>query len=270
MAAVAACLSSALWVTSIHPQCGSHSDIAFLQANYRIMRIIAVIQARYSSQRLPGKILRPLAGKPMLAHVTEALTQCRLLDGILLATSTDPSDDAVADFARTNATPACRGSLDNVFSRMLDAALLSGADAIVRISGDSPLIDPVLVDQAVDVFRKGMSTDLVTNVFPRSFPKGQSVEIISVRTMQKAQMRVTDPQHQEHVTPYFYANAELYRIENLSADEPRPDIQLSVDTLDDFKRCEAILRDLSMPAWKAGWKACVAASDKRARPKTIA
>jgi spore coat polysaccharide biosynthesis protein SpsF len=222
------------------------------------MRIVAVVQARHSSQRLPGKVLRPLAGKPLLAHVFEAIAQCRVIDGAILATSARQDDDAVAALAVTMGVPVHRGDLDDVFSRMLSAGLAAQADAIVRISGDSPLIDPAVIDQGARLMRGTPDTDLVTNVFPRSFPKGQSVEVVTTKALRAAHPFLKERADREHVTTYFYANATRYRICNFTADVPASDVQLSVDTADDFDRCEAILRELGGPAWRAGWKMCVA------------
>lgn len=231
------------------------------------MRVVAVIQARYSSQRLPGKVLRSLAGKPLLGHIFEALSRCKSVDGIMLATSVDRSDDLVAAFAEQNGIACHRGELREVFSRLRGAAVVSKADAIVRVNGDSPLLDPALVDRAVELFRARPDCDLVSNVDPRSFPKGQSVEVISTRCMQAVKESVTKADDLEHVTPYFYANKERYRIQTFSADVARPDVQLSVDTAEDLDHCGAILQRLRMPAWKAGWVACVEASDVLRRQK---
>ena len=225
------------------------------------MRLVVLVQARYSSRRLPGKVLLPLAGKSLLAHVFDALAQCRAIDGVALATSTDSSDDCLDEFANRNSIPIHRGPLENVFARFLAAARAFRADAVVRISGDSPLIDPVLVDQGAKLFRDEPNVDIVSNVCPRSFPKGQSVEVLGTSALSAAEGAVATPEHREHVTPYFYANLHRYRLRNFAADAPRPELQLSVDTREDFDHCAAILDHLDMPAWQAGWKRCAEASD---------
>jgi spore coat polysaccharide biosynthesis protein SpsF len=204
------------------------------------MRIGAVIQARFSSQRLPGKVLRPLCGRPLLAHLVDRLQRSAVLDVIAVATSTEPSDDAVAEFCAGAGISCQRGSLDDVLGRIQAAARALELDGIVRVSGDSPLLDPALVRQAVKLFRRG-GWDLVTNVQVRSFPKGQSVEIIAAAALEQVAAKAKAAAEREHVTPYLYAHPNLFRIRNLTARVARPTLQLSVDTAEDLARIEAIL-----------------------------
>jgi spore coat polysaccharide biosynthesis protein SpsF len=204
------------------------------------MRIGAVIQARFSSQRLPGKVLRPLCGKPLLAHLVERLRRSAVLDVIAVATSTETSDDAIAEFCAGAEIVCQRGALDDVLGRLQLAARALQLDGIVRVSGDSPLLDPALVRQAVKLFRRG-GWDLVTNVQVRSFPKGQSVEVIAAAALDQAAAKAKAAAEREHATPYFYAHPNLFRIRNLVARVARPTLQLSVDTAEDFARIEAIL-----------------------------
>jgi spore coat polysaccharide biosynthesis protein SpsF len=223
-------------------------------------RVVAVVQARLSSRRLPGKILKQLAGRPSLDYLLESLQRCTALSGVVLATSIDPSDDATAAYAAARALPCHRGSLDDVAGRLLAAARELRADAFVRVNGDSPLLDPRLVDEAVRLFFEG-GADIVSNVHPRSFPKGQSVEVISIPAMQRAVNAMTTAHEREHVTPHFYARDGEFVIRSFQADAPRPEVQLSIDSPEDFARCEAILDSLDVPPWDAGWKACVRAFD---------
>ena len=219
---------------------------------------VVVVQARFNSARLPGKVLRPLRGRPMVAHLLDNLSHCQEIDGVILATSDQPSDDPIAAFAASARVVCHRGPLDDVATRVWSAARQSGADALVRVSGDSPLLDPALVDQAVRLFRTD-TADLVSNVVTRSFPKGQSVEVMSCAALGRAIDRMTTPAEREHVTPYFYAHPDEFVITAFRAEMPRPDLQLSVDDADDFAHCEAILDALGQPAWQAGWEACVRA-----------
>lgn len=228
-----------------------------------IPQIVAVVQARMSSRRLPGKILRPLAGRPTLDYLLDALRSCQRLSGIVLATSQDASDDPTAAFAAARGLPCHRGSLDDVARRLLDAALVVGGDAFVRVNGDSPLLDPRLIDQAVEIYLAG-GTELVTNVHPRSFPKGQSVEIISVAAMRRAVQAMSSAHDREHVTPYFYTHEREFVIRSFGATRPRPELQLSVDSPEDFARCEAIIGTLDSPPHVAGWQACADVCDELA------
>ncbi len=204
------------------------------------MQIGAIIQARFSSQRLPGKVLRPLCGKPLLAHLVDRLKRSTALDVIGVATSIESSDDAVAAFCASAEISCYRGSLGDVLGRMQAAARNFALDGIVRVSGDSPLLDPALVRQAVKLFRRG-GWDLVTNVQVRSFPKGQSVEILSAEALDRVAKNARAATEREHVTPYIYTHPDLFRIRNLVARVARPTLQLSVDTEEDLVRIEAIL-----------------------------
>jgi spore coat polysaccharide biosynthesis protein SpsF len=224
-------------------------------------RVVAVVQARWSSARLPGKVLRPLGSRPLVGHLLDVLRHAASLDGIVLATSREASDDAVAAFAEREGVSCHRGSLTDVARRVLEAATSAGAQVLVRLSGDSPLLDPALVDRAVDVFRTE-GGDLVSNVVVRSFPKGQSVELITCEALATAVAAMRTDDEREHVTPYCYTHPERFVIRSLTAPRPRPEVQLSVDTLADLDRCEAILASLDGPPWQAGWEACVRASDR--------
>jgi spore coat polysaccharide biosynthesis protein SpsF len=222
--------------------------------------VVAVIPARLSSARLPGKVLRSLGNRPLLAHLLENLHHAQSLSGMVVATSDDPSDDAVAAFVDRVGVSCYRGSLDDVAGRVLAAADQAGALAIVRVSGDSPLLDPALVDQAVAQFGTE-GGDVVSNVVVRTFPKGQSVELVTREALARAVAGMTTPAEREHVTPYLYAHPDRFRIRSFTAAVARPDVQLSVDTLADLERCEAMLMALGAPAWQVGWEACVRASD---------
>jgi len=204
------------------------------------MRVGAVIQARFSSQRLPGKVLRPLCGKPLLAHLIDRLRRSAVLDIIGVATSTEPSDDAVAQFCAEAEIACHRSALDSVLGRIRGAAQQFQLDGILQLSGDSPLLDPALVRQAVKLFRRG-GWDLVTNVQIRSFPDGQSVEILSADGLARVAKKARAGTERGHVTSYLYAHPQEFRIRNLVARVPRPTLRLSVDTAEDFASIEAIL-----------------------------
>lgn len=203
------------------------------------MQVAVVIQARMSSERFPGKVLAPLAGKPVLAHLLERLSRHR----VIVATSTDLSDDPVADFCAERGTLCMRGPLEDVSARFAGVVAALGIDAFVRVSGDSPLLDPMLVDEGIALFEK-LRPDLATNVFPRTFPKGQSVEVVDARTFVATEPELTDTGDREHVTTFFYAHPNRFRIENFAADQPAPNVNLAVDTPDDLELLDALVRSL--------------------------
>lgn len=213
--------------------------------------MLAVIQARMSSQRLVGKVLLPLAGKPLLRWVYDRLSQADSISNIVVSTSKSASDVAIVDFCREHKIPVHRGSLDDVAGRLLDCARREGADSFVRISGDSPLIDPVLVDQAV-ALASAAPYDLTTNVQSRSFPKGQSVEAIRIQSLARARANMRDLEDREHVTRYFYTHPRDFAIRNFSCGEAMEGIQLSVDTLEDLRVAELLLERLGEHfSWRA-------------------
>jgi spore coat polysaccharide biosynthesis protein SpsF len=205
-----------------------------------VRNIVAVVAARQSSRRLPGKVLRPLRGRPMLSYTLERLASVTRIDEVVIATSDQPSDDMIEKFAETCGILCWRGSLDDVLGRLRDAAASRAADTVVRISGDSPLIDPAIVAAAVELYLDD-PTDLITNVFPRSFPMGQSVEVLSRNALERLAAEADQAVDREHVTRYAYAHPHRFDIRNFSAARPRPDFQLSVDTLSDFERAAALI-----------------------------
>ncbi len=207
------------------------------------------VQARMTSQRLPGKVFIEIAGRPLLAYLLERLQRRQCVSSIVVLTSRDPSDDAVADFCRQQDCECFRGDLENVAGRFADALDHYGLDAFVRLSGDSPLLDQTLVDQAVEVFGTG-NHDLVTNVFPRTYPTGQSVEVVSAAAFRRAFAAMSEPSHLEHVTPYFYENHQRFRIFNISVTPELRDVRLSVDTKADLDVFARIVGRMNKPHWQ--------------------
>lgn len=212
-------------------------------------KIVACVQARFSSNRLPGKVVKPLNGKPMIGYLLDSLKQASSLDGIVLTTSDQVSDDPVATYGKEQHVDVFRGSLERVGERVLNSALSQNADAVVRLSGDSPLLDYRLVDQAVSLFREN-DVDLVTNVAKRTFPKGQSVEVISTKALKGVFQGENVTEHElEHVTPRFYAEPDQFRILNFECNEAFGEYQLSVDTAEEFEICSRVLEGLSGLHW---------------------
>lgn len=215
------------------------------------MRIGAVVQARMTSERLPGKVLREVAGRPLLGYLLERLARCPALDAVVVATSTDPTDAPVERFCRERGVACYRGSLSNVARRFRDALDAHGLDAFVRVSGDSPLLDPALVGRGVRLFRAG-AFDLVTNVHPRSYPPGQSVEVVGREGFRRACVAMHEADEREHVTLHFYRHPGRFRIENFAAARDYGGLRLTVDTADDLARLEAIVAAMTRPHWEYG------------------
>ncbi len=219
--------------------------------NARRMRIGAIVQARMSSTRLPGKVLRRVRDRPVLQYLLERLQRCDGLDGVTVATSVDPSDEPIEKFCLEFGVSCCRGSLQDVARRCADAAGSRGLDAFVRLCADSPLLDPALVDRAIAEYRS-REVDLVTNVFPRSFPPGQSVEVIRTSVLVAAVDMMTSDDDRGHVTRYFYRHAERYRIHNVHAEVDYGDLRLAIDTPGDLRRFETLVAGFERPHWEYG------------------
>jgi spore coat polysaccharide biosynthesis protein SpsF len=229
------------------------------------MALVAVVQARYSSQRLPGKVLREVDGKPLLGYLLERLRRCREIAQAVVATSTDVSDDAIARYCEAQATRLYRGPLEDVLGRFVEVAESLDASALVRVSGDSPLMDPAIVDRAVSLYA-AEGADLVTNVQVRSFPKGQSVEVISTDALRRAAAETDDAEDREHVTRYLYRHPEQFRIRNFKREGDAADIQLSVDTPADFQMFEQIVAAMERPPAEYGLDEILALRERCLRP----
>jgi len=213
------------------------------------MKIGAIVQARMSSQRFPDKVLYEVAGKPLLQYLLERLEHCNCLDAIVVATSVDDSDTPIAEYCQQHSMACYRGPLANVAGRFNQVLDIYPFDGFVRVNGDSPLLDQQLIEKGVGIFLNG-DFDLVTNVLPPTYPKGQSVEILRTTTYQGAYDHMQEAEDLEHVTKYFYKHPEHFRIHNFALAENLNGIQLSVDTWQDMDRCATILSKMSRPHWE--------------------
>lgn len=228
------------------------------------MRVGVVVQARMSSRRVPGKVLREVGGKPMLQYLLESLEQCRELDDLCVATSVEPSDDAVAAWCHDRGLPCVRGPLDDVAARFLLAVKERGLDAFVRVCGDSPLLDWRLVDKAVSLFRVGECT-MVSNIQTRSYPKGQSVEVLDACMYKNAYDLMLEVDDLEHVTRLLYTQAGICNIASFCCEDDCASVQLSVDTHEDMAVFEALVAKMDRPHWEYGWRQVLALlEDQRA------
>jgi Spore coat polysaccharide biosynthesis protein F, CMP-KDO synthetase homolog len=212
------------------------------------MTVAAIVQARLGSSRLPGKVLAEVAGKPLLEYLLERLERAESLHSVVVATSDDPSDDAIAAFCAVHDVDCHRGPLDDVAQRTLDAVDKRGLDAFVRISADSPLLDPKLVDRAVALLGAD-EADLATNIFPRTFPHGQSVEAFDSDAFRRGAAAMVDAHDREHVTPYFYRHADEFRISSFTQEPDLSSLQLAVDTPDDLGTFASLVGAMSRPHW---------------------
>jgi len=177
-------------------------------------KIVAIIQGRMSSSRLPGKILADIAGQPMLSRVYLRAARAKTLGEVIFATTTDSTDDPVAEYCDFAGIPFTRGSLYDVLDRYYQTAKNFKADVVVRITADCPVIDPNLIDDVVNTLING-EYDFACNRLPppfeRTYPIGLDVEACTFKALTKAWKEAKEPQHREHVMPFFYEGVQLTR-----------------------------------------------------------
>jgi len=209
----------------------------------------AIVQARMSSQRFPKKVLFEVAGKPMLQYLLERLNHCNYLDPIVVATSVDDSDSPIAKHCELHGVACHRGSLTNVAGRFKEVLDIYEFDSFVRINGDSPLLDQRLIEKGVNVFIAG-DFDIVTNAQERTYPKGQTVEILRADTFRYGYELMQAEDEFEHVTPYFYKHLDDFKIHNFALSQNLNGIQLSVDTEQDMDTFAAIVSRMKRVHWE--------------------
>lgn len=208
------------------------------------MKIVAVVNVRMGSSRLPGKVLREVAGKPLLGHLLDRLALARRLDEVVVATSVRPENDPVEAYCRSRGAPCFRGDEDDVLARMLGALKSRAATVGVEVYGDCPLIDPAIVDAMVgDYVAAGGGLDFIGNDLSTTWPPGMEVEVFSMAALEDSARRCQDPAIREHGTLFVRQNPALYRLRNIEAPAPcrRPELELEVDTAEDMVVVERIL-----------------------------
>lgn len=195
--------------------------------------VLAILQARTSSLRLPGKVLLPILGRPMLALQIERLLRCRKIDHLVVATSDHPSDASIAALCADLGLPVYRGALDDVLSRFAGAARPYASDVVVRLTGDCPLADPLLIDEVIEHFLSG-GYDYLSNCAPATYPDGLDVEVFSHRALLEAETEAVLPSHREHVTPFIRRQPERFRVGNHAADGDWSRMRWTVDEPEDL------------------------------------
>jgi spore coat polysaccharide biosynthesis protein SpsF len=201
---------------------------------------VAILQARMSSSRLPGKVMRPLAGAPMIARQIERLRRAASLSRIVVATSDEASDQPLADYLQGAGVEVFRGSLTDVLGRF--AACAERFDLrgpLVRLTADCPLADPELVDACV-ALHLSEGADFTSNDQHRTFPRGLDVEVFNREGLDEAAGEARDPYDREHVTPFFYRNPERFRLAELTQARDDSSLRWTVDTPQDFAYVERV------------------------------
>lgn len=199
------------------------------------MNAVAIVQARMSSSRFPGKVLAPLAGEPMILRQLARLSGATSIDQIVVATSSDSSDDPLADTLTKAGYRVHRGSLTDVLDRFLGAAQESEADAVVRITADCPLLSPAVVDRVVEAFRES-GADYASNTLDPTYPDGLDVEVVTVEALSRLTECELDSDEREHVTLGIYRRPETFQLQSvIDPDADHSDLRWTVDTPEDLE-----------------------------------
>ena len=193
------------------------------------------------STRLPGKVLKIVDGKnPSLYFTISQLKQCKNIDKIIVATTTLKEDDIIENFAKNLGIDVFRGSVEDVLDRYFQCANYFKINTIIRITGDCPLIDPLIVDRGIEIFQSE-NYDYVTNTFPRTFPDGNETEIFSFNILKKAWENAILPSEREHVTPYFRNQKQNFKIKNFENTIDNSHLRWTVDFPEDLQLVKTLI-----------------------------
>lgn len=207
------------------------------------MRFLALLQARTSSTRLPGKVLKPLLGVPMILRQLQRLQRSRLIDHLEVVTSTDPSDDELAALLVRVDVSVWRGSLTDVLDRFYQAARRYRPQHVVRLTADCPLTDPDVIDAVLDFYLQG-DLDYATNAIEATFPDGLDVEVFRFECLEQAWNEAALPSHREHVTPFINQQPERFRVGHYRQARDLSALRWTVDEPRDFLLVERIYQAL--------------------------
>ncbi len=207
------------------------------------MTTIAIVQARMTSTRFPGKVLADIMGKPMVLRQLERIAQSALIDQIVLATSSHPTDDVLAEVVTQHGIDVVRGDLNDVLKRFIQVIDIYNPDVVVRLTADCPLASPQVIDKVIEHFRSSHA-DYVSNTMSPTYPDGLDVEAVKAEVLRKVAQLSTDAVEREHVTLGVYRRPELFTIENVENEIDLSDLRWTVDTKEDFEFIQKIYEDL--------------------------
>lgn len=209
------------------------------------MKTVIIVQARMTSTRLPGKVLKPVLGKPLLSYQIERLRNVKLADELVIATTINETDQPIIDLCTSLSVPYFRGSEEDVLARYYGAAKAYKADTVVRVTSDCPVIDPMVIDKVIHYYNQHQPLyDYVSNTLNRSFPRGMDTEVFSANILKEIFFEATAPSDREHVTPFIYKNPERYKLANVSYNSDESRHRWTVDTMEDYELIKRIIEDL--------------------------
>lgn len=211
------------------------------------MKVVAIIQARMGSNRLPGKILKEILDKPLLEYQIERVKQAKFIDEIVIATTTNKMEQPIIDFCKKLSILYYRGSEEDVLSRYYKSAIHYKANVIVRLTSDCPIIDPSVIDSILKHYKDNSNNyDYVSNTIKRTYPRGYDTEVFPFQTLENAYLNSTSELEREHVTPYIYQHPGLFRIGQVLNDIDNSNYRFTVDTKEDFILIKKIITALYM------------------------
>lgn len=203
------------------------------------MKVVAIMQARMGSTRLPGKVLEGIGGESMLERVITRLRRAHLINEVWIATTDLAVDDAIVSECRKNSACVSRGDENDVLDRYFRAAQLSKAEVVVRITSDCPLIDPEVTDKTIAAFLETLP-DYASNVMQRTYPRGLDTEVMSFVALERAWRQAQKPYEREHVTPYIYEHPEEFKLLSVTGEEDYSSHRWTVDTPEDLAFIRAV------------------------------
>ena len=206
--------------------------------------MLVLIQARMNSKRFPKKVLFKIYNKEILSHVISRIKKCYNNVNIVVATSKKKFDLPIIKLCKREKIKYFPGELEDVANRLLCAAKKFKSKHFIRICGDSPLIDPVIIDKLINISKKKKKFDLVTNRNDKSIPPGQTVEIIKTKSLEKAYELFFLKKHYEHVTSFFYENKKNFLIFNTSLFKKKSNLKLTVDNKNDLKKIRGLFKKI--------------------------
>ena len=210
------------------------------------MKVVATIEARMGSSRLPGKVMKPILGKAVLELLIERLKRATTIDEIVVATTVKLGDNAINDLCQKLGVRCFRGSEEDVLKRVLDAAKSVNGDLIVEITGDCPLIDPNIVDECVNFFLENNYDYISNSLKEKTYPDGLNVQVFPTKILQEVEKATHDPLDREHVSLYIYNNPQKYRLKNYPAEGELnwPELAITLDTMEDLNLIRKIFENL--------------------------
>lgn len=209
-------------------------------------RVLTIVQARFASTRLPGKILLPLLGEPLLVRMIRRVQAARLAGEVVVASTIDPIDNQTEQLCRAHGIPCYRGHATDLLDRHLQCARSRAAEVVLKIPSDCPLIDPAVIDRVIGAFQ-GSAVDYASNLHPASYPDGQDVEVMSFAALERAWRESSRDFEREHTTPYIWEHPDRFRLRNVPW-ETGQDLsmthRITIDYPEDYELIKRIFESL--------------------------